>query len=80
MSNEKTTAEADLTVFDMRNMLRLAVVEVKSYLNMHSSFISPKDKRYFTGQIDDDSKSQMVADAIAASMRNRKKLAEVRYV
>jgi hypothetical protein len=47
---------------------------------MHSAFISPKDKRYFTGQIDDDSESQMVAEAIAASMRNRKKLAEVRYV
>ena len=29
MSNGKTTAEADIAVFNLSNMLRLAVVEVR---------------------------------------------------
>ena len=40
MSNGKTTAEADVTVFNLLNMLRLAVVEVGWYLNSSFLFIS----------------------------------------
>jgi hypothetical protein len=80
MSNGKTTAEADVTVFNLSNMLRLAVVEVGSYLTIRSLFISSKDKRYSAGKNANDGQAQLVAEAIAASMYNRERIAQVRYI
>jgi hypothetical protein len=52
----------------------------KPLLRLISSFISSKDERYFIGQNANDDEAQLVAEAIAASMRNRQKIDWVRYI
>ncbi len=80
MSNGKSTAEADVTVFNLSNMLRLVVVEVGSYLTIRALLISSKDKQY-SGEVNaNDGEAQLVAGAIAASMYNRKRITQVRYI
>ena len=80
MSNGKTTAEADVTVFNLSNMLQLIVVKVGLYLTIRSLFISFKDKRYSGEENANDGEAQLVAEAIAGSMYNRKRIAQVRYI
>ena len=80
MSNGKATAEADVTVFDLLNMLRLAVVEVGWCINSIWSLFSSQDKRNAVARETNDGEAQLVAEAVAASMHNRRLIAAVRLI